>query len=100
MEWPTESLSETLASSSPAGASSSSAAMPSAVRNASPAWVALARIRESSGSWLMNFSMRFWRCQLRKANAAQTATSAAIGPKNGARAACATSHSASTAPSM
>lgn len=44
----------------------------------------------------MKASIRFWRCQLRKIAALQTPTRPAMGPKNGARAAAAISHSATT----
>lgn len=84
-EWPMLSWSATLRSSSPAGLSNSSAAMASAVRIASPAWVALARTRVSSGSWPMNASVRFTRCQLRNALPPHRPTSAARKPKNGAK---------------
>lgn len=96
MERPRLNWSATRASSSPAGASSSSAAIARAVRRARPAAEALARRRATSGSWLMKASMRFWRCQLRKIAEPQTPIAAAMGPKKGARAAAAISHSATT----
>lgn len=48
----------------------------------------------------MKRSIRFCRCQLRNAKAPQTATTAAIGPKNAARKDAAITQSPAAAPAV